>query len=545
MAEEYYIVQSGDNLSKIANKLGVNLSTLLKENNINNPDLIRPGEKLKYNTLVSGRNNKLYLELIIKTLPPQPTKYWWKNILPKFTTNTNSHDWVEVINKEKQLNNKFGTNYKALINQYHRDKHDNQYYVIDDKENNRTGIYINGKLVKEFTTIHGANGQQKNWDAHKKATFVNANYDQRDNYTITITRPSDKKIIDGIGNMSTPAGLFYMNPSDNYHNAPAWTRSSKRNGTEKDLVPSSMHYRNVYPGAMSNGCTGISGNDLREMKRILGNTKDVPCYVLPYDKENNKFFVRNGVLNYSSYSSLKKYGNKWLNAEGKVAKYYREEDGTLAPVPSGGQLNGVYKGLKTKLNFVLKNTFDNDQTRIANEFAKALSTNKNNLMEDLGINDDTYNNLALAALGICGRESSYGVHHNEIENLAKAVTKKIGLWDTSPDIYRKFEGYSLLGYKEAADSPENSIGLTQMRLKWRTDNEKRLFKKYKITPRDLVYSPKKAAIATMIHLAQLYVDENLNLDRAINKWNTTQKDYVESVKNRIKKDWTLYVSDIK
>lgn len=84
MAEEYYIVQSGDNLSKIANKLGVNLSTLVKENNINNPDLIRPGKKLKYNTLVSGRNNKLLSRVNNKnTTSPPPTN---KILVEKYFT---------------------------------------------------------------------------------------------------------------------------------------------------------------------------------------------------------------------------------------------------------------------------------------------------------------------------------------------------------------------------------------------------------------------------------------------------------------------------
>jgi len=132
-------------------------------------------------------------------------------------------------------------------------------------------------------------------------------------------------------------------------------------------------------------------------------------------------------------------------------------------------------------------------------------------MYDLGINDDTYNNLASRAIGILGRESSYGKQHGEIENGVKSLSKILGLGNTSPDIYRKYKGY--FGYTPARND-NNSIGLTQMRLSELTDNELSLMKKYNITKDDLVYNPEKAAVATMIHLSQLYKDSGLNLDRA-------------------------------
>ena len=44
---EYYIVQSGDNLTKIANRYGTTVNQLVAWNNIANANLIYPGQKLR------------------------------------------------------------------------------------------------------------------------------------------------------------------------------------------------------------------------------------------------------------------------------------------------------------------------------------------------------------------------------------------------------------------------------------------------------------------------------------------------------------------
>ena len=41
-----YIVQSGDTLWKIAKRYGVPVDTLIAANDIKNPDLIQPGQKI-------------------------------------------------------------------------------------------------------------------------------------------------------------------------------------------------------------------------------------------------------------------------------------------------------------------------------------------------------------------------------------------------------------------------------------------------------------------------------------------------------------------
>ena len=61
--DTYYIVVRGDNLTKIARKFGVTVSDLVRWNNIKNPNLIYPGQKLLirapegvYYTVVRGDN---------------------------------------------------------------------------------------------------------------------------------------------------------------------------------------------------------------------------------------------------------------------------------------------------------------------------------------------------------------------------------------------------------------------------------------------------------------------------------------------------------
>ena len=43
-----YVVKKGDTLSKIAKKLGLTLKEVISKNKIKNPDLITPGQKIKY-----------------------------------------------------------------------------------------------------------------------------------------------------------------------------------------------------------------------------------------------------------------------------------------------------------------------------------------------------------------------------------------------------------------------------------------------------------------------------------------------------------------
>jgi signal recognition particle subunit SEC65 len=46
--QKYYIVKSGDSLSKIAQKIGSSVNVLVRKNNLKSADKIKPGQKLFY-----------------------------------------------------------------------------------------------------------------------------------------------------------------------------------------------------------------------------------------------------------------------------------------------------------------------------------------------------------------------------------------------------------------------------------------------------------------------------------------------------------------
>ena len=84
IADEYYTVQSGDYLGKIANRYGVSVSDLCNWNGISNPDLIYPGQRLLVKKSGSssgsgsgsgsGKSGKIY-----SVTDSQMQKMGWKN----------------------------------------------------------------------------------------------------------------------------------------------------------------------------------------------------------------------------------------------------------------------------------------------------------------------------------------------------------------------------------------------------------------------------------------------------------------------------------
>ena len=175
---------------------------------------------------------------------------------------------------------------------------------------------------------------------------------------------------------------------------------------------------------------------------------------------------------------------------------------------------------------------DNDTNKqVVKLYSKSLISNKQNLQKDLGINNDTYNELALKSLGILGVESNYGNENSAIGNFIRATRKLLFRNNSSPDYKSKFQTYKI-------NSDNNSVGLTQIRFKYLSNKEKQLFNKYNITKESLVNNPAKAAMATIIKLACNYKDSGNNIDKAVQRWNQ-KPSYLQQV-NKNASRFNLY-----
>ena len=289
------------------------------------------------------------------------------------------------------------------------------------------------------------------------------------------------KIINMAGNLSTPAGVYFTTRSNDYHGAPAFIRRTEAMVKEKNPngIPSSIHKRTITENANTNGCTGVSDKDLKDLTKYINN--NTRTYILPSNK-NNKFFIRNGELQFHS------------------------SDVTKTPA-----FNTLVSSPIKRIVYSTKD-LNNTQRQIIQTYSKSLISNKNILQKDLGINNDTYNGLALKALGILGVESGYGNENTAFGNFIRASRKVLFKNNSSPDYKSKYYTYKI-------NSDNNSIGLTQIRFKYLSNKEKQLFSKYGITKESLVSNPAKAAMATLIKLACNYKDSGNNIDRAVQRWN--------------------------
>ena len=437
-----YIVSKGDTLTKIAHDNNTTLNDLVKINNIKDINSILIGQVINI---------------------PKRNSY-----RPK----------IRTIQEIDALENKYNEDTdENIINNWHKRNNTNRHYIIDDKKNNKLGIYKNGKLIKSYTAIHGKNRES-------------------DDMTITYT-DNNGKIKNLAGNLSTPAGYYISNRTNDYHGAPAYMRQTQdmRNKNLSAGIPASIHARTITENANTNGCTGVSCNDLKDMANILGDAKDIETYILPADSRN-RFKIRNNAIQFKSHDISK------------------------TPAYSTIEYNPIHN-----IKWSTKD-LDDHQKQVVNKFATSLKNNKINIQKELNINDDSYNKLAQAALGILGVESTYGNTNSGIGNFIRASRKAIFKNNSSPDIYSKFHTYGI-------DDDNNSVGLTQIRYKYLSDKVKELYKKYGITKQDLVDNPDKAAIATIIKLADEYKRVG-SIEKAIKGYNNKES-YLDMVNNHSKR----------
>lgn len=503
-----YTVKKGDTLGKIAKQYLGNAKyykDIMQTNSLSS-DLIKPGQELiifpkneqdysgvpqefKEYTVASGDNltkisrifgvdlNNIIQDNYISN--PNNLKIGQKlkirdnSYYPQLRTQEEIYNIEQEYNKNSNLD---------IINGYYRRNNPTAFYIIDDKKNNSLGVYQNGMLVKSFKAIHGKNNSI-------------------DDMTITKT-DANGNIINLAGNMSTPAGYYLSKRTQNYKNAPAFIRQTPYmiEQNYKDGIPSSIHARTITETANTNGCTGMDCKDLKSLDDLLSSQEYTDTYILPVE-EGNKFYIRNNQLHFQS------------NNINETPSYH-----PLGNIPI------------QKITYN-KDGLNDDNLNVIDSYINGIINSKESIQNDLKINDDTYDKLAKASLGILGVESNFGEKHTAVGNFLRAARKFINSSNSSPDIYSKY-------YTYGGNQDYHSIGLTQIRFKYLSENVKELFKKYGITKESLVNDPNKAAIATIIKLADEYKRQGQNIESAIKSWNK-KENYLDMVQNKSNK-FTFY-----
>lgn len=479
-----HIVKPGQTASQIAKQYNVPLNNL----GLDNPNLILVGQKIP----IKSTKTSQY------TTPQRTVK--------------------DTKLNEQRLNETLSD--KDLINHYYKTHPSDTPYIIDDKKNGKLLVYKNGVLLDSFNAAHGVSGRMYSGEERK---FPEAANYKADDYTITHlyqSGPKKGKLIDGAGNLSTPAGIFYTTKTDKlYHGAPSFIRRDAKMVADNNPngIASSIHTGRA-DGARSNGCTRLSSQDLFKLDKYIGKYKNVPTYILLDNEENGDFFIRNDNINFKPSEKYKKDREK------------RKEKPNM-------QISGVHKGYVQPLGIELKSTenLSSEQIQNAKSFANTLHNIKKQIIRDFGINDDTYNDLAAAALGIYGRETSFGKQHSFIGNLSRGFGKLMGK-SSSPDYKRKYE------YGPHGDF--NSIGHTQIRLGYVSDKVKQFMKDNNITRDDLVYDVNKAAMVTIAKLADEYMNQGTSREKAIRSWNFNQPNYVKSVDDLSTKYFNFILGDV-
>ena len=427
-----------------------------------------------------------------------------------------SKPWSSIVASQNKINN-LPTD-KAKIITYQRELNESRdNYIIVDKKNYSATVYSwDGKAIKSYeigvakeksdallkrsykttdghiisTTagIYTANYRATGRDAYKKY------YNDR-----ILTLSNDSLREKGVGNGETGVALHQV-PNGNKDRA----EKLKRAGVSDEN------------NRFSSGCINFLPEDFDDcMKNIAGVGTKV--FILPEDS-NNYFTVKNGKLHYAQ----RKY---------------------TGDVPTTSTKNDPVM----KISISAKNS---NMRQEGKDMAAYLASQKHSLSRELGLDNDTYNELAMLVLGMAGQETQWG-----------KPTAGINI----------FKGHCSYWIKENAEwlvntlkwlkgnRSYNSRGINQIKIEGYIGDKavnqevKNLMLRHGIT-KDNLTDPKKSAVATMILLSSIYKDELPALRDQMEKLNMSKMDAVlycySNHKNEIKNgtatpDRNNYVKNVK
>jgi hypothetical protein len=413
-------------------------------------------------------------------------------------------DWEKIKETQAEVNRM--KNAEKIVS-YKKQNPDGKNFAIVDKNKGLLHIYNSDGSLKYSAPMDVDTGLNPG-DAQTVTKYRDLNNDG-------ITNPNEIKHTNvdwSAGNKSTGAGVFYISNIDKegYGGLPILNMMNERQYDEFEKtgqinnVSTSFHKGFINDGdpRASNGCVRCNKPTLDRLVASLDNSSQV--FILPEDA-NNEFTVQNNKLVFLPKSD-KDY-DQYVDERGEVqsGQGINRSVSTLNYLPILPEVDFE----KIKLNSSDENAFKsikNQQGRI-NEFVKALSDNKKQIMKHAKINGDVYNEISKMAFGILGSESDYAALYDNTTNTAKGLNRLVRGGNVGGTDY-KFE------YDYRASDKEkgwNSLGMTQLVWNQLEDSELKLLEKLGVNRISQLTEPKKAAVATAALLAHRF--NNRSFDR--------------------------------
>lgn len=433
--------------------------------------------------------------------------------------------WDEVKERKLEINK---MSQLDRIRNYHKKSKKKGKYIIIDKKKGLAHVYDNSSDEPLYSSPIDLGKNES--DAQTVTQIDREAADKNKDGVISKEEASTAKADFTKGNKSTGAGKFKVsNISKTGYGGKPILNLTNESGIE---VATSIHKGFVDDGVsrVSNGCIRCNPRTLDYLASNFTGGEDV--YVLPED-EGNEFVYENGKLNFRANSG-KNY-NEYVDSKGVKRKGHgiNRTEHTLQynPIKIDIDKDSFANDKFTYFDFNDEEEYNN----VVVPYVSALQDNKQKIMKAAKINGDAYNDIAKVAFGILGVESNFGDTHSAHGNLLRAGMKYFDKDSSSPD-YKSKEGYREFAGRK---SENTSTGLTQVRWSQTDSEDRKVLKKFGITSGKDFLNPKKAAIGTMVLLANRYkfqLDNKEKLDIMSNlpkTWNN-RGNYSDRVKSSSK-----------